>query len=105
MKRLHILLLCLAALLQPASAQDLAPVPPLKARVTDLAGMLKPEQVRSCVADALVDTGDLAAHELQQRRQVIPHVEQVGPGDARDSVDLEDHRAPGFLPGRAGQGA
>ncbi|MEA5097569.1 MAG: TPM domain-containing protein, partial [Burkholderiaceae bacterium] len=36
--------LLLALLLSPAMAQDLAPIPPLKARVTDLAGMLKPEQ-------------------------------------------------------------
>ena len=63
MKRLHILLLCLAALLQPASAQDLAPVPPLKARVTDLAGMLKPEQQA-----ALEKT--LQAHEARTGSQV-----------------------------------
>lgn len=36
--------LCLALLLSTAAAQDVAPIPPLKARVTDLAGMLQPEQ-------------------------------------------------------------
>ena len=33
-----------ALLLSIVAAQDLAPIPPLKARVTDLAGMLQPEQ-------------------------------------------------------------
>jgi len=36
--------LLLALLVTTTAAQDLAPIPPLNARVTDLAGMLQPEQ-------------------------------------------------------------
>jgi len=36
--------LLLALMLSIAAAQDLAPIPPLQSRVTDQAGMLKPEQ-------------------------------------------------------------
>ena len=55
--------LLLALLLSNAAAQDLAPVPPLKTRVTDLAGMLQPEQ-----QVALEKT--LQAHEAKTGNQV-----------------------------------
>ncbi len=52
-----------ALLLSSTAAQELVPVPPLKARVTDLAGMLKPEQQA-----ALEQT--LQAHETKTGNQV-----------------------------------
>lgn len=55
--------LILAMLLSSAAAQEQVPVPPLKARVTDLAGMLKPEQQA-----ALEKT--LQAHEEKTGNQV-----------------------------------
>ncbi|MBS1187423.1 MAG: YgcG family protein [Burkholderiaceae bacterium] len=53
----------LALLLSTAAAQDFAPIPPLKSRVTDQAGMLKPEQ-----RAALENT--LKAHEAKTGNQV-----------------------------------
>ena len=41
------------ALLPGASAQDLQPVPPLKARVTDLTGTLAPAQVQALERDGV----------------------------------------------------
>lgn len=53
----------LAMLLASAAAQDLAPIPPLKTRLTDLAEMLKPDQQA-----ALEKT--LQAHEEKTGSQV-----------------------------------
>lgn len=59
----HLLAFSLALLLSQAVAQDLAPIPPLAARVTDQAGMLKPEQ-----RTALEKT--LQEHEAKTGNQV-----------------------------------
>ncbi len=64
MKPSRILLtLCTALLLATAAAQDIAPIPPLKARVTDVAGMLKPNQ-RAALENKLQE------HETQTGNQV-----------------------------------
>lgn len=64
MKRLRFLPALFAALLlSAATAQDLAPVPPLEMRVTDIAGMLKPEQ-RTALESKL------QAHEAKTGNQV-----------------------------------
>ena len=55
--------LLLSLLLSVAAAQDLAPIPALKTRVTDMAGMLKPEQ------QAVLEN-KLQAHEARTGNQV-----------------------------------
>lgn len=64
MKPLRVIFgLFLSLLLSMAAAQDLAPIPALKARVTDLAGMLKPEQQAELEKK-------LQAHEARTGNQV-----------------------------------
>lgn len=74
MKQLRLLLgLWLVLLLTAAAAQDLAPIPPLKTRVTDVAGILKPDQ-RTALEKKLRD------HEVKTGNQVaILLVKNTGP--------------------------
>lgn len=109
----------LALLLSIVVAQDLAPIPPLKARVTDLAGMLQPEQqvaLEKTLQEHEAKTGNQVAvllvkntapEEIEQYSIRVAEAWKLGRKGVDDGVILlisKDNRKTRLEVGRGAEG-